>query len=272
MPLDLEPLLRAFPGRVGVYARHLDRNETFVRGADEEMPTASAAKVFILMTYAWQCVDGKLDPDTRRELRSADRVHGSGVLRFCRPGLAPTLQDLAYLMMTVSDNLATNLLLEAVGGAEAVNDALRRLHLRGAEVMGPIQFENREIPFARSTPRALGEAYAVLAEPKLRGYPSEAAPLCLDVLRRNEYLAGLPRFLPWSQHAIDFGVALPLTVYGKTGSMPKVQTDAGLFVTPTGRYVLAVMCDGFEDLRAGPAGVASTLHADVGRAVYEAWK
>lgn len=272
MPLDLEPLLKGFPGRVGVYARHLDRGETFARGADEVMPTASAAKVLILMTYAWRCVEGRLDPETRREVQAGDLVHGSGVLRFCRPGLAPTLQDLAYLMMTVSDNLATNLLLEAVGGPAVVNDVVRRVGLTGAEILGPIQFHDRETPFARSTPRALGEAYAVLAEPKQHGFPAEAAPLCLDVLRRNEYLAGLPRFLPWSQHAVDFGVELPLTVYGKTGSMPKVQTDAGLFVTPTSRYVLAVMCDGFDDLRSGAAGVASTLHAEVGRAVYEAWK
>ena len=272
MPLDLEPLLEDFPGRVGVYARHLDRGETFARGADEVMPTASAAKVFILMTYAWQCVEGKLDPETRRELQPGDLVHGSGVLRFCRPGLAPTLQDLAYLMMTVSDNLATNLLLEVVGGATAVNAMARRVGLADAELLGPIQFLNRELQFARATPRALGEAYAVLAEPKQHGFPLEAAPLCLDVLRRNEYLAGLPRYLPWSQHAVDFGVELPLTIYGKTGSMLKVQTEAGLFVTPTSRYVLAVMCDGFEDLRSGAAGVASTLHAALGRAVYEAWK
>ncbi len=112
----------------------------------------------------------------------------------------------------------------------------------------------------------------MLAEPDRHGYPAAAATLCLDVLRRNEYLHGLPRFLPWSQHAIDFGVELPLTIYGKTGSMLRVQTDAGLFVTPTARWVLSIMCCEFDDLRSGAAGVASTLHAEVGLAVYEAWK
>lgn len=272
MPLDLEPLLKAFPGRVGVHARHLDRRETFAYHSDDVMPTASAAKVFVLMTYAQQCVEGKLDPDTRRTVRAEDLVRGSGVLRFCRPGLAPTLSDLAYLMMTVSDNLATNLLLDAVGGPVCVNRLLRELGLGGAEVRGPIQFEKLEIHFARSTPRALAEAYGVLAEPAEHGYPPAAASLCLDVLRRNEYLHGLPRYLPWSQHAIDFGVELPLTIYGKTGSMLRVQTDAGLFVTPAARWVLAVMCADFDDPRSGPAGVASTLQAEVGRAVYEAWK
>lgn len=272
MPLALDALIASFPGRVGVFARHLDRDESYASNADTAMPTASAAKVFILMTYAWQCVDGKLDPDTRREIRPGDRVRGSGVLRYCRPGLAPTLQDLAYLMMTVSDNLATNLLLDVVGGARAVNEALRSLGLGGAEILGPIQFEKFDELFARSTPRALGEAYAVLAEPESRGFPAAAAPLCLDVLRRNQSLSGLPRYLPWNEHAVDFGVELPVTIYGKTGSMPRVQTDAGLFVTPTSRFVLAVMCDGFDDLRSGPAGVASSLHAEIGKAVYEAWK
>jgi beta-lactamase class A len=272
MALDLEPLLKAFPGRVGLHARHLDREEVFSHHADAAMPTASAAKVFILMTYAQKAVALDLDPDSRRTLREEDRVRGSGVLRFCRPGLAPTLSDLAYLMMTVSDNLATNLLLETVGGPAAVNRLLWELKLNGAEVTGPIQFDDAGLHFAHSTPRALADAYAVLAEPLEHGYPAEAATLCLSVLRRNEYLAGLPRYLPWSQHAIDFGVELPLTVYGKTGSRVHVQTDAGLFVTPNGRWVLSIMCDGFEDPRSGPAGVASTLHAAVGKAVYEAWK
>jgi beta-lactamase class A len=272
MALTLEPLLKDFPGRVGVYARHLDRGEIFTHNADAKMPTASAAKVFILMAYAQQCVAAKLDPETRRTLRAEDLVKGSGVLRFCRPGLAPTLADLAYLMMTVSDNLATNVLLDVVGGAPAVNALLRALGLGDAEIQGPIQFERLELHFAHATARALAETYAVLAEPDAHGYPAAASALCLDVLRRNEYLSGLPRFLPWTQHAIDFGVELPLTVYGKTGSMVGVQTEAGLFVTPGGRWVLSILCSDFKDPRSGPAGTASTLHAEVGRAVYEAWK
>ncbi len=59
MPLDLSPLLKAFPGRVGVYAHHLDLHETFSHHADDVMPTASAAKVFILMRYAQLCVEGQ---------------------------------------------------------------------------------------------------------------------------------------------------------------------------------------------------------------------
>lgn len=272
MALDLEPLLKAFPGRVGVHARHLDRDETFAFHADDVLPTASAAKVFLLMTWAAQCVEGKLDPETRRTLRPEDLVRGSGVLRFCRPGLSPTLSDLAYLMMTVSDNLATNVLLDVLGGPPVVNRLLRELGLGGAEIVSPIQFEARELRFAQSTARALAETYAVLAEPERRGYPAPAARLCLEVLRRNEYLNGLPRFLPWTQHAIDFGVDLPVTIYGKTGSMLRVQTDAGLFVTPGGRWVVAILCHDFDDPRAGAAGVGSTLHAEVGRAIYEAWK
>lgn len=272
MHADLEPLLKAFPGRVGCYARHLDSGESFAWDAETPLPTASAAKVFVLATWAQDVVEGRLDPETRRTVRQEDVVRGSGVLRFCRPGLAPTLSDLAHLMMTVSDNVATNLVLDVVGGPRAVTARMAALGLEGAEVLNPIQFEDLSVLFGRATARALAETFALFAEPGRHGYPAAAARLCLDILRRNEHLSGLPRHLPWSQHAVDFQVELPVTVYGKTGSMPHVQTDAGLFVTPAGSWVLAILCEGFEDLRAGAAGTASTLHAEVGRLVYEAWR
>jgi beta-lactamase class A len=269
---DLAPLLEGFPGRASVYAHNLDTGEKIAIEADVSKPTASAAKQFLLLTLADGISARVLDPGERIELRASDLVPGSGVLRYCAPGLRPTLHDLAYLMMTISDNVATNLLLEAIGGPATVKRVLDGLGLVGAEINAPITFDDVEVgSWATSTARALGESFAVLAEPSEFGLGADAAHFCLEILRRHQHLERLPRFLPWNEHAVDFGVEVPVTVFGKSGSYPGVCVDAGLFVTRKDRYAAAVMIDELTDWRATSNGAGPELCARVGGALYEAW-
>ena len=69
-----------------------------------------------LLCFAEQIASGELDPHSRVALTEDDVVPGSGVMRFADPGLQPSLSFLAYLMMTVSDNTTTNMLMDALGG------------------------------------------------------------------------------------------------------------------------------------------------------------
>ncbi|HEX5616343.1 MAG TPA: serine hydrolase [Acidimicrobiia bacterium] len=276
LPEQIESIRRdAGDGTYGVYARHLGTDEVVAFGADRIMPTASAAKQFILLTYARQVAEGQLDPATRVELAASDHVLGSGVLRYCTPGLAPTLDDIAYLMIIVSDNLATNVLLREVGGPDAVNALMDALSLPDARVRSPIVFgdagDDDVLEFATSSTRDLAESFAVIGEPERAGYPVAAAEHCRRILRRQQHLDKLPRHLPWSPHPVDFGVELPVTVYSKTGSYPGVSTDAGLFVTADARWVAAVMASGLADWKAGPDGPAERACAEIGRALWRAW-
>lgn len=264
-------LLDDFAGRVSVFARNLDSGETLAIDPDTPKATASAAKQLVLLTFADGVSARAFDPAERVELTAADVVLGTGVLRYCAPGLRPTLLDLAYLMTIVSDNLATNLLLEAVGGPESVARVLAGLGISDAEVVQPISFSSTDVVFARATARALAESFAVLAEPDARAFDPDAAHLCLEILRRQQLLEQLPRFLPWNSHAVDIDVELPLTYYGKTGNFPGVCTEAALFVTKQDRYAVAVMIDELKDRRANSTGDGPTLLARIGEALYHAW-
>jgi beta-lactamase class A len=93
---------------------------------DERCKAASTIKIAILIALFRAIEAGELRLDARRELHAADKVPGSGVLRALDDGLALTLHDLAHLMIAISDNSASNMLIEAVGLA-AVNAVLRDL-------------------------------------------------------------------------------------------------------------------------------------------------
>ena len=108
---DLRAMLDSRTGRWGVYARHLDTGETLAIRADEETPAQSSLKVCVLLTYTKAIRIGKDDPARRVSLRAEDHELGSGILRHLSSGLSPTLNDLAWLMIVLSDNVATRALI-----------------------------------------------------------------------------------------------------------------------------------------------------------------
>ena len=129
---DVRAIVSGRTGTFGIYACHLGTGETVEINADRVLPTESAAKTFMLVHYAGLVAAGTLDPARRITLTVDDHTLGSGVLRFLAPGLGLTLDDLAWLMIIVSDNLATDVLLREIGGAEAVNATMAGLGLATA--------------------------------------------------------------------------------------------------------------------------------------------
>jgi beta-lactamase class A len=81
---------------------------------------------------------GQFSLDDQAELTVSDLTGGSGVLSVLRPGLRCTVFDLCTLMIVVSDNTATNMLIDLCGGAEAVNDDFAALGFPGFRLNRPI--------------------------------------------------------------------------------------------------------------------------------------
>jgi len=121
----LESELARFPARVGLHLKHLQVGDEIAIDGDEAFNSQSVIKMMILVR-AFQLVDeGALDLDERIPLGRADLRHGAGILQYHSPGLAPTLHDLLLNMVVTSDNVATDIALERVGGAEVLNRWIR---------------------------------------------------------------------------------------------------------------------------------------------------
>lgn len=126
---QLDSVAAAAPGVVGVAVEDLSTGDTFAVNDSLLFPQASAIKVAVLLELVRRADAGALALSERVELRSAHRVGGSGVLRlFADRGSTLSLHDLAVLMVVLSDNTATNLLIERVGTAN-VNRTLATLGL-----------------------------------------------------------------------------------------------------------------------------------------------
>src|SRR5829696_2692190 len=111
----IERELAAFAGTGGVAAKNLGTGEEIRVNADEETGTASTIKVPILIEVMRQVEAGKVDLETKIADSPETRTPGSGILRDLSPGNPLSVRDVAVLMIVVSDNTATNMLMDLVG-------------------------------------------------------------------------------------------------------------------------------------------------------------
>lgn len=127
---QLEKTVAEFDGVMGLAVKDLISGESFTVNADMVFPQASSIKIPVLLEVFRQAQAGTLKLDERVEVKRATMAAGSGVLlRFSDGGSAISLRDLAVLMIVLSDNTATNILIDRVG-MQNVNDLLAKHGLR----------------------------------------------------------------------------------------------------------------------------------------------
>src|SRR5215467_8971505 len=120
---------KSLDGVLGVYVLDLASGTPIASNADETFPTASTIKIAILAELFHQAQLGKLNLNELYTLQSSDLVGGSGIATALTPGMTKlTLRDVAALMISVSDNSMTNVLIDRVG-LDNVNSLLDSLNL-----------------------------------------------------------------------------------------------------------------------------------------------
>lgn len=236
------------------------------------MPTASVFKLPLLVEVFRQAEAGALDLDERATLHAEDVVMGSGILRDFGPGLQPTLRDLAMMMVIVSDNSATNLLLDRAGGPQRVNATMCELGLSSIVVHRRIVFGEMTTnsSLAEAAPRDLMRLVAMMAREEL--VSPAASREMLAILGRQRYLEQAPRFVAYGPYAGDFARAQPIKVFNKTGMINGLRADSGLItIDPDVRIAYSVVNDTGADDSYRHEHPGDIVNALIGRVLVEYW-
>lgn len=220
--VKIRELAAEFPGELGVFAKHLGTGETIAWRADERFPTASVIKVAVMAEAFAQIERGTLHPDAVVRVRGEAKVGGSGVLRELHDGAEVTIRDLIRLMIVVSDNAATNLLLERVG-VPSVNARMDALELRRTRIFRPTFGKTalvepdleREFGLGMSTPREIAALMELLARGRL--VSAAASQEMLETLERQQDRDMIARHLPYDR--------MDIKVANKTGTDAEKQPD-----------------------------------------------
>lgn len=257
-------LARDFSGTLGVAARRLDSGETIAFNARERFPTASCIKVPILVELYRQAKAGALDLSEEIELRTEDQVPGTGVLKDLRPGLRLTVEDLATLAITVSDNTAANMLIDRVGQS-SINARIAVLGMRDTYLGTKFVFDSPERNVG--TPADFCHLFTLLARQAILDHA--ACHRILDILSRQQYVDYIPRYLPFDRFAGEFGLPETVKIANKVGMLAGVTNDVTCVTLPKVQYVLAVFTKDCKDTRSGPDAEGPLLVARVSRLIYD---
>lgn len=180
LQVRLEQLARSFPGKIGIFARNVETGAEVGFNADEFFPMASTYKVPIMVQVFREVDAGHLSLDQRITISEGDRRLGSGILTHATPGLNPSLYDLLFMMITLSDNEATDLLVKRVGAAQ-VTATMRHFGIQNMRVDRTTEEVIRDWLAAADPTFRGASAASVLANPsafqKLTREESEEADL-----------------------------------------------------------------------------------------------
>jgi beta-lactamase class A len=246
-------------GVVGYLIRDLDAGWELARRADEPFPTASLIKVPVLVTVFDLIGKGRLSLEDRLTVLPIDVVPGAGVLQHLHPGLTITVRDAAWLMTTISDNTATNLLLDRIL-IRRVWETMEALGLPRSKVHSKTFLRESSVAMDSSvkyglgvtTPREMARLFALLADG--RAVSPAADSVMLDMLAANEDQQLLQRFVE--------GVRAP----HKTGATDAVRTECTVWYLRS-RVVACVLTRDNADTRWVLDSEPQLLLARIGEAV-----
>jgi beta-lactamase class A len=224
----LETISMEAEGVIGIHAFDpTDPDSEFAVNADEVFPTASIIKVPILLEFYNMVKAGILDPVEVHPLSKAQKVGGSGALQFLSDSVELTLEDWAKLMINLSDNTATNYMIDIVG-MERVNTLLTRLGLKETKLLRKMQA--KEIDPDKQENLTTPREFSLLMS-MIFGHHEMDADVCEKTIEIMKlYKDGIIRD------------ALPddIVVADKSGWMGAVQCDSGIIFAEK-PYIVTVM-------------------------------
>ena len=294
---EIQALADANGMEIGLAAHHLESDQHCELNAETLFPMASVLKIPILATAFQQYDQGYFYLDDRWSLSEDHKRRGSGILPFFGPGLTPTVHDLLTLMIIISDNTATDMVLARLGGPEVVERTMHDLGLTDIylkltikallgsclpeldpeldDVAQRVQyqalgFKRDSVAFSRgpdndvSTARAMTQLLGRIFRGDIANRSS--TDQMLAILSKQQFRMRLPRFLPPEVGFVH-----------KTGTLGGVRNDSGLMTINEGNHVALTLYTIWDDEAVWGDPVATqtriyeveTAMGQIGRLIYE---
>ena len=232
-----------FKGKVFLFAKNLDTGETYSLDGDERVRTASTIKIAVMIEAFGRVAEGRAKWTDELVLTKAARFAGSGVLPELADGLRLTLRDCVNLMMLISDNTATNMVLDYLT-TDAVNARMNSLGFKSTRIMRRVGSggeskegkdpDNKRFGLGGTTPHEMIEILAKLDHGEI--ISATASGEMLDLMKREQ-----------ARYAIGRSLA-DTPMASKYGALDHLRSCVALVYTKRGKIAIAITVDDMPEV------------------------
>jgi len=232
-----------FKGKVFLFAKNLDSGETYSFNGDERVRTASTVKVAVMIEAFSRVAEGRAKWTDELVLTKAARYGGSGVLPELGDGLRLTLRDCVNLMMVVSDNTATNMVVDRLT-TDAVNARMAALGFKQTRIMRRIggggeskegkEPDNKRFGLGATTPHEMVQILEELDAGKIVN--KAASKEMIDLMKREQVRFAIGR-VNWD---------VPMA--SKYGALDSLRSCVAIVYSKQGRVAMAITVDDMPEV------------------------
>jgi beta-lactamase class A len=272
---QLRALTAAHQGKIALYATDLRSGRSVAIDADVPVPTASVIKLTVLFEALKQIEEGRIHFDDKLALTKSDQVQGSGVLHFFDTPASLTLKDALTMMIVVSDNTGTNLLIDHLG-LQNIDNRIRWLGLQNTWLykkvfeppVGPMPADQKQFGLGKTTAREMAQVMQRFATCDLSAPGSNAKPsaqeqqLCdtaINILKEQFDRDSIPRYLQTDD------------VANKTGALDDVRNDVAIIYAVNGPVIISAFTYDNKDRSWTADNTAQILMAKLAKAILDRW-
>jgi len=224
-----------FKGHVSLFARNLDTGEEYSLSGDERVPTASTIKIAVMIEAFARVTEGRAKWTDELVLTKAARYGGSGILPELGDGLRLSLQDCVRLMMVLSDNTATNMVLDYLS-TDAVNARMNSLGFKQTRLMRRVGGggesadgklpDNKKFGLGATTPHEMVQILEKLNRGEV--VSPAASKEMLELMKREEVRYAIGRDIP------------EVAMASKYGALDHLRSCVGLVYSKRGKIAIAI--------------------------------
>jgi beta-lactamase class A len=267
---QLQQIIDSFKGNVAIAAKNLRTGEVVEINANERVQTASVIKLPIMVEAFYQAAEGRTPLDRLLLLDKDNMVQGSGILQDLSDGLILPLRDAITLMIVLSDNTATNMVIDSLG-IEAVNARMEKLGLLQTKLFKKVFLpplkptpEQKRFGLGVTTPSDMLRLLEMLARGQVVDQASSET--MISILKKQRDRDQIPRFISYTDLGQTSG---GVQIADKTGALDMVRNDVGLIITQKGTYLLAIFTWNSPDTRWTSDNAATLTIAKLAKVIFD---
>ena len=236
----IKDIIINFDGKVAVY--YDDFKGTKIKiNEKEKYNAASCIKIFILIELFNQINNGSIKKEQKLIYKDEHYVNGSGVMRYLTKGIELPVIDIATLMMIISDNVATNILIDFLG-IDNINRTITTIGCNDTKLYSKFKSVENEV-FSETTAFDYYLVWKKLNNNEL--FNEKMTKEIIDIIRNQKYT----EIVGDGIDKVYSEVENPLINYyaTKSGKYEAIRNDGGIVSTIYGNYVLTIFIKNFKD-------------------------